>query len=180
MLVTGGFLAQLGGVVVMREAQKRSSWPIWAAGMALFAASIWLMGVALGWELGVTWALTTITIAAWVLILHPFFRTQEIGHNRVPRTRRRAPTPPSGSKWRLTAKLFAAGPLWLIAALGLSLLIATKPWTTEITRLFVGGLSTPLWWSIGALHSTVDVNIWRVVLIPIALSIVTFGAFFLL
>lgn len=180
MLITGGIVAQLAGVAALREAQKRESWAIWLTGLLLFAGSVWLMGTALGWELGVTWALTTVSVAAWLLILHPFFRAQSIGHHRVPRTQRRAPTPPSGSKWRLSVKLFAAGPLWLIAALGLSLLIATKPWTTELTRLFVGGLSTPLWWSIGALHSTVDLNLWRVVLLPIALSIITFGAFYLL
>jgi len=179
MLITGGIVAQLAGVAALREAQRRDSWPIWIASLALFAGSICLMGAGLGWELGVTWALTTISVAAWALILLPFFRSREIGHNRVPRSQKRAPAPPSGSKWRLTVKLIAAGPLWLVAALGLSLLIATKPWTTELTRLFVGGLTTPLWWSIGALHSTVDLNLWRVVLFPIALSALTFGVFFL-
>lgn len=179
MLVTGGIVAQLAGVAALREARKRGSWVISAIGLALVAGSIGLMGVGLGWELGVTWALTTVTVAAWLLILHPFFITKTIGHDRVPRTQRRAPAAPSGSKWRLTVKLVAAGPFWLVAALGISLLIATKPWTTELTRLFIGGLSTPLWWSIGALHSTVDINLWRVVLIPVALSIITFGAFYL-
>ncbi|MEM7689904.1 MAG: hypothetical protein AAF291_12855 [Pseudomonadota bacterium] len=179
MFVTGGIVAQLVSVAAMREAQKRASWTIWAISLALFAASVWSMSVGLGAEMGVTWALTTISIAAWLLILSPFFRAKTIGHDRVPRTQRRAPVAPSGSKWRLTVKLIAAGPLWLLAALGLSLLIATKPWTSELTRLFVGGLSTPLWWSIGALHSTVDLNLWRVVLLPIALSLLTLGAFYL-
>lgn len=180
MLVTGGIVAQLVSVAALREAQKRQSWTIWVASLLLFAGSVWMMSRALGWELGVTWALTTVSVAAWLLILQPFFRANVIGHDRVPRTQRRTPAAPSGSKWRLAVKLFAAGPLWLIAALGLSLLIATKPWTTELTRLYIGGLTTPLFWSIGALHSTVDLNLWRVVLIPTALSIITFGAFFLL
>jgi len=180
MLVTGGIIAQLIGVAALREAHKRKSWVIRAVSLAVLAGSIWLMALGLGWELGVTWALTTVSVAAWLLILHPFFRAEFIGHDRVPRTQRRVPAAPSGSKWRLAVKLFAAGPLWLIAALGLSLLIATKPWTTELTRLFIGGLTTPLWWSIGALHSTVDLNLWRVVLIPMTLSTVTFGAFYLL
>lgn len=179
MFIAGGIVAQLAGVVALREAQKRQSWAIWAAGIALFVASIWSMSLGLGWELGATWALTTISVAAYILILHPFFRSHAIGHSRVPRTQRRAPAAPSGSKWRLTVKLIAAGPLWLIAALGLSLLIATKPWTTELSRLFIGGLATPLWWSIGALHATVDLSLWRVVTVPIALALVTFGAFFL-
>lgn len=180
MFVSGGIIAQLAGVAILREAQRRQNLGIWLSSLLLFAASVWLMGQGLGWELGITWALTTISVAAYVLILHPFFRAQAIGHDRVPRSTRRMPTPPSGSKWRLTAKLISAGPLYLIAALGLSLLIATKPWATELTRLFIGGLSTPLFWSIGALHATVDLNLWRVMLVPIAVSIITFGVFFLL
>lgn len=179
MYIIGGIAAQFAGIAVLREAQKRGGAVIVLAGFVLLASSIWLMGQGLGWELGVTWALTTVSVAAWTLILHPFLKAQKIGHDRVPRTARRAPAAPSGSKWRLAVKLFAAGPLWLLAALGLSLMIATKPWTTELTRLFIGGLATPLWWSIGALHSTVDLNLWRVVLLPIAVSILTFGVFFL-
>ena len=186
MFVTGGLIAQLAGIAGLREAQRRESRSVWAGSLALLAASVWLMGKGLGWELGVSWALTTISVAAWILILHPFFRAEAIGHNRVPRMSRRVPNRPSGvasrpsaSRWRLAIKLISAGPFYLIAALGLSLLLATKPWTTELTRLFIGGLSTPFFWSIGALHSTVDLNLWRVVLVPIALSIVTFGVFFL-
>lgn len=180
MLVAGGIVSQLAGVAALREAQKRASWPIRTAGIALILGSVWLMGLGLGWELGVTWALTTISIAAYVLILHPFFRAREIGHSRLPRTHRRSPVAPSGSKWRLTVKLVSAGPLYLIAALGISLLIATKPWTSELTRLFVGGLSTPLWWSIGALHATVDPSLLRVTIVPIAIAVLTFGLFYLL
>jgi len=180
MFVTSGIVAQLAGIAVLREAQKRESWAVWSVSIVLLAGSIWLMGIGLGWELGVTWALTTVSIAAYALIIHPFIRAESIGHNRVPREGRRMPTPPSSSKWRLTVKLTSAGPLYLIAALGLSLMIATKPWTTELTRLFIGGLSTPLFWSVGALHATVDPSLWRVILVPITLATVSFGAFYLL
>ncbi|MHA7820032.1 MAG: hypothetical protein ACX930_10335 [Erythrobacter sp.] len=71
----------------------------------------------------------------------------------------------------------SAGPLYLVASLALSLVIATKPWTSEITRLFVGGLSTPLFWSVGALHATVDPDLKRIVWVPLALTAIGFGAF---
>lgn len=89
------------------------------------------------------------------------------------------PTPPSGSKARLALRLVSAGPLYLLASLALSLLIATKPWSGEITRLFIGGLSTPLFWSVGALHATVDHDLKRIVWAPLALAASGFGAFFL-
>lgn len=180
MFVAGGILAQLVGVTALRVAQMRESWAIWAISLALLAASAWLMAQSLGWELGVTWALTTVSVAAYGLILYPFLRTREIGHSRVPRNGRRMPSAPSGSKARLALRLVSAGPLYLIAALGLSLLIATKPWTTELTRLFIGGLSSPLFWSIGALHATVDPDLKRIIWMPLLLSVVSFGVFYLL
>lgn len=114
-------------MAVLREAQKSESWAIWAASMALFAGSIRMMGIALGWALGVIWALTTVSLAAFVPILHPFFRAQIVGHSRVPRNGRRMPAAPGRSKTRLAVRMLSAGPLYLIAALALSLLIATKP-----------------------------------------------------
>ncbi|MEO1019560.1 MAG: hypothetical protein AAFY56_18005, partial [Pseudomonadota bacterium] len=113
-------------------------------------------------------------------ILHPFFRTQVVGHSRIPRNGRRMPAAPSGSKTRLAVRMLSAGPLYLVAALGLSLLIATKPWTTELTRLFIGGLSTPLFWSIGALHATVDPSLCRILWMPVLLAALSFGVFYLI
>ena len=180
MFVVSGIVAQLAGIAALRSAQMRESWAIWALSLVLLAASVWLMAQKLGWELGVTWALTTVSAAAYALILHPFLRAQTIGHSRAPRNARQMPAAPSGSAARLTLRLISAGPLYLIAALGLSLLIATKPWTSELTRLFIGGLSTPLFWSVGALHATIDPDLARIIWLPALLSAVSFGLFFAL
>ncbi|QTD54462.1 hypothetical protein [Parasphingorhabdus cellanae] len=174
-----GLIVQLIGIWVLRYAQTHRKNAVAVGGWGLLLASTWVMGVALGAELGVVWSLTTISVAAYILILNPFFTAKIIGHNRVPRNGRRMPAAPSGSKRRLTLRLLSAGPLYLIAALGLSLLIATKPWTTELTRLFVGGLSSPFFWSVGALHATVDPNLWRIFWMPIFLSLASFGIFYL-
>lgn len=141
-----------------------------ASGLALFVLSIWLISNGLGFELGLTWGLTTISVVAYALILAPFFQTRAVGHERVPQRLKKMPTPPSGSKARLALRLFSAGPLYLITALALSLIIATKPWAIEITRLFTGGLMTPLFWSVGALHATVDPDLKRVVWMPVLLT----------
>ncbi|WP_299329626.1 hypothetical protein [Parasphingopyxis sp.] len=172
MWVTGGIAVQILSILALRSARiSQSAQAGWlAGGIVLFAASIWLIVRGLGPELGVTWALTTISVVAYVLILHPFLRTRTVGHDRTPSRLKKMPAAPSGSKARLALRLFSAGPLYLITALALSLVIATKPWTGEITRLFTGGLLTPFFWSIGALHATVDSNLWRIVWMPVVLT----------
>ncbi len=181
MWVIGGVAAQIASVAALREANSRSSRSAWlVGGISLYAISIWLISQQLGFELGLTWALVTISAIAYFLILHPFLRAQEIGHQRIPARVKKMPAPPSGSKARLALRLFSAGPLYLIASLGLSLLIATKPWAIEITRLFTGGLLVPLFWSFGALHATVDPNLWRVALAPVLITIFSAGVHFLI
>lgn len=180
MLVAGGLAAQLLGIFAVRRGQSHRTTLWLVLGWTLLFASVLIMAAALGWELGITWALTTVSLAAYALILHPFFRSDRVGHDRAPRDGRRMPAPPSGSKARLALRLISAGPLYLLASLALSLLIATKPWSSEITRLFVGGLSTPLFWSVGALHATVDPDLKRIVWAPLVLAAIGFGVFFLL
>lgn len=182
MWVTGGIAVQILSILALRGAKvSQTARALWlTGGITLFAMSIWLISVGLGAELGVTWALTTISVVAYLLILYPFFRTDTVGHNRVPNRLKKMPAPPSGSKARLTLRLFSAGPLYLVTALALSLVIATKPWAGEITRLFTGGLMTPLFWSIGALHATVDANLWRIVWIPVALTMVSIAGYVVL
>lgn len=180
MFIVGGIVAQFGGVAALRQAQRQGSWMLCIFAMTLLLGSAWSMSFALGVELGLAWALATISIAAYALVLFPFVTACEVGHGRVPRTDRRSPAAPSGSKARLALRLISAGPLYLIAALGLSLLIATKPWTTELTRLYIGGLSSPLFWSVGALHATVDPDLRRIVWLPVLIASVTLGSFYLL
>lgn len=179
MLVASGVLAQLVGVAMLREGQRGASAALAFVAAALLLASAFAMVGALGWELGISWALTTISLAAYALILHPALRARAMGNNRAPRDGRRMPAPASGSRFRLAVKLFSAGPLYLLAALGVSLLIATKPWESELTRLYIGGLLTPLFWSVGALHATVDPSLARVVANPVGTALLFFGAFYL-
>ena len=172
MWIIGGVAVQSLSIFSLRQASSDTGAArIWlVAGLVMFALSIWLIANGLGFELGLTWGLTTISVVAYALILAPFFRTSAVGHDRVPQRPKKMPTPPSGSKARLALRLFSAGPLYLITALALSLIVATKPWAIEITRLFTGGLLTPLFWSVGALHATVDPDLKRVVWMPVLLT----------
>lgn len=179
MLLAGAILGQLAGVALLRSAQVRASGLLLAAALVTLLGSIALLSSSLGWEIAAAWGLTSISLVAYGLILHPLTRAERIGQPRAPRDGRRNPASPSGSKMRLAVKLFSAGPLYLIAALAVSLLIATRPWTTEVSRLYTGGLTTPLFWSMGALHATVDPSLWRVTFVPAALGVAGFAAFFL-
>ncbi|GAB5480610.1 MAG: hypothetical protein Pars92KO_03670 [Parasphingorhabdus sp.] len=181
MWIVGGIAVQSLSILSLRQANGASGQLIWlVTGLVLFAISIWLISNGLGFELGLTWALTTISVAAYALILYPFLITQQVGHERIPSRLKKMPKPPSGSKARLALRLFSAGPLYLITALAVSLIIATKPWAIEITRLFTGGLLTPLFWSVGALHATVDPNLWRVAYMPVLITAVSALGYFLL
>ncbi len=182
MWIIGGIAAQSISIWSLRNANRgEANRLLWlAVGLILFVSSIWLISTGLGFELGLTWALTTISIVAYGLILFPFLGAKEVGHQRVPRRLKKMPIPPSGSKARLALRLFSAGPLYLIASLGLGLMIATKPWAVEITRLFTGGLLIPLFWSLGALHATVDSNLWRVAYMPILITAVSAAGYVLL
>lgn len=172
MWVMAGIASQLLCIQCLRWARALHSVLFLLFGILLFGLSITLLAAQLGFELGLTWSLVTVSVAAYVLILCPLPVARQIGHKRVPKRTRRAPASPSGSGWRLSVRLFSAGLLYLLTALALSLIVATKPWAQEITRLFTGGLLTPLFWSIGALHATVDASLARVVWMPILLTLV--------
>ncbi|MEM7611993.1 MAG: hypothetical protein AAF270_09960 [Pseudomonadota bacterium] len=172
MWVASGVALQALGIVSLRSAKQSSRARLWRVlgGVGALSLSIAAIAQGLGFELGLTWALVTVSLVAYALILTPAINITEVGHQRVPKRTRRMPAAPSGSKLRLAVRLFSAGPLYLICALSLSLLIATKPWAQEITRLFTGGLMTPVFWSIGALHATVDTRLLRVIYLPIAIA----------
>lgn len=172
MFVASGIAIQVLSLLSFRHASKTVRKPLLPAltGVALFAASVWMIGMEVGFELGLAWAMSTISVVAYVHILPPFFSATSVGHNRVPSRLKEMPRAPSGSKVRMAVRLFSAGPLYLTCALALSLLIATKPWTEEITRLFAGGLLNPVFWSVGALHATVDPDLWRVLYTPVLVT----------
>ncbi|MEO1244169.1 MAG: hypothetical protein AAFX56_00680 [Pseudomonadota bacterium] len=180
--MTAGVAAQALCVFLLRRSRSAESHSkiLVLGGLFGFALSLPLFVQALGVELGITWALVTISVIAYGMILLPFFTAAAIGHSRAPKRERMMPASPSGSAARLSLRLFSAGPLYLICALSISLLIATKPWAQEITRLFTGGLLTPLFWSFGALHATVDTNLWRVLWVPVTLTAVSAAAYLLI
>jgi hypothetical protein len=174
-----GFGAQLLGIAAWRQARGRHA-PVmlfWV-GLALLVASLALLIAAFGTSLGISWALLVASIAAYALFVPRLVTTGEIGR---PIRRTRAPRSKAGrgGALGLGLRLLCAGPLYLIAALGVGTTFATSlPWE-EANRLMFGGLIIPVVWALGALHATADLDLRRVLAVPIAIILVTVGLYLL-
>ena len=150
---------------------------LFISGLGFLLTSLTIFVRAYGIGLGFAWALLSVSIAAYIVVFPPLAKATQIGRDRF--RARPAPRDASrGGKLGLSLRLLAAGPLYLVAALAVGAVIATKmPWA-EVNRLMTGALTIPLVWALGALHATADLKIWRVLSIPILLTLI-FAAIFL-
>lgn len=176
----GGFAAQVAGLAAWHGAHRRQGSPLlfWA-GLALLLCSAAVMIGALGWALGLSWALLTLSLAAYLPFLLPLLRTARLGAERDAR-RVAGVRAARGGRLGLALRLLSAGPLYLLAALAVGCVLATRlPWD-EVNRLMAGGLTVPAVWAAGALHATADLRLWRVLGVPVAVAGVFAAGFFLL
>ena len=186
MFAFAGFGAQLLGIAAWRQARGgHAPLMLFWLGLALLVASLALLIAAFGTSLGISWALLVVSIAAYALFVPRLVTTGEIGR---PIRRTRAPRSKAGrgGALGLGLRLLRAGPLYLIgrvilpnAALGVGTTCATSlPWE-EANRLMFGGLIIPAVWALGALHATADLDLRRVLAVPIAIILVTVGLYLL-
>jgi hypothetical protein len=175
-----GLGAQLAGVIAWRQARGGTlPMVLFWLGLVLLAASLPIYVTALGASLGLSWALLTVSLAAYAVFLPRLLPAAAIGR---PIARQRSPreTAARGGKLGLALRLFAAGPLYLIAALAVGAVLATKlPWS-EVNRLMLGGLVIPLVWALGALHATADLGLVRVLGMPLVITAIFAGGYFTL
>jgi len=174
--IAAAMLFQLLGILILRRATVAAAadrigpgMGLTAAGWALLLASAPLAAQGMGWELGIAWTLTVFSLVAFIVILPRLARLPAMG--RPPRR----PVIDRASKRRgtwitLTARLVAAGPLWLVAGLAVGLLVATRDVWLEENRLMAGGLAIPLVWAAGALHATADLSLPRLLLAPVLVT----------
>ena len=149
-------------------------------GLGLLAASIAFMITDLGVALGLCWALLTVSLVAYLFRFVPRLLPHEHIGKDVFKRRKGAARATRGGKVGLALRLVSAGPLYLIAAMAIGAVAATKlPWD-EVNRLMFGGLIIPAIWAVGALHATADLKIWRVLITPVALTAIFAGMFFAL
>jgi hypothetical protein len=145
VIVGGALLASLGGLVLLWRGWRdgRQAWPRLAAAMALWIASIGLWIAGFGPEVGIPLALETSALIAFGFILSRIERRT----GRAPRQRTASlPEPPRRNILLGTARVLVAGPLGLISALGIAVVIATAAPMAEQTRLILAGLIVPSLW----------------------------------
>lgn len=146
--IIAALLASLGGLV--------SLWRGWREGADMrprvaLAAALWVLSSALwilrfGAEIGIPLALETAAIVAFAFILSRMERRT----GRPPRARVVTVPPPARRRYLVgTLRALVAGPLGLIASLGIAVVIATRAPMAEQTRLILAGLIVPTLWAIG-------------------------------
>lgn len=142
--------------------------PLFAATLALWALStaLWVSGF--GTEIGIPLALETAALVAFGFILTRIER-------RDPKVPRERVTPPPASvrhrRLRGLARFLIGGPLGLVAALGVGILVATQGPGAEQTRLILSGLIVPSLWCVGIAWTVSDRR-----LLPPALGFAALGA----
>lgn len=185
MWVGGALILQLLAIGLWRkadinDAKKRKIILFWA-GQFLLTASLALLICHMGAGLGLSWGLLLLSFAVWPYFLWPLLSARQIGRSRESRKIQRElgkSKASNGSKWFLALRLFSAGPLYLFAAMALGIICATQlPWL-EVNRLMLGGMLIPFIWAAGALHATAETKWWRLLLIPIAITLLSIALYF--
>lgn len=171
-LVIGGGL--IGAGLLRRAwAQRKARPALVVGGWSMFALSVlagcWLLGTMRGLFAGL--ALLSVAILAVVL---------NGAEWRPPRDARRslAPEPLDGPSraWRGWVRALLAGPIGMIAAMGVA--IAYAVWVPGVaqTRLVVAGLMVPVLWG-GAMAWTLsDQRLLRATAVLVGTALVTFAA----
>ena len=180
MLAIAGLGAQVLGIGAWSQAQmSRHSRLLFWTGLALLLCAVALMIAQFGAAQGIAWGFVTLSLVAYTRFLPQLVQISHIGKDGF--RRQRTTTKASrGGKLGLALRLVSAGPLYLIAALAVGAVAATKlPWD-EVNRLMFGGLIIPAIWAVGALHATADLAIARVLGAPLLITALFTGIFFTL
>ncbi|MGB3806263.1 MAG: hypothetical protein WA936_03610 [Erythrobacter sp.] len=182
---TGIVGAQILGIEAWSRADgaERARLLFWI-GLALLIASLAVAFAYWGAALGLSIALLSVSLVAYCYRFAPALKNVGLGRSMIGKAayrRRQTATKASrGGKLGLTMRLVSAGPLYLVAALAVGAVLATKlPWI-EVNRLMFGGLVIPLVWAAGALHATADLSIRRVLAVPTGLTALFAGVYFVL
>ena len=176
MWTAAAIASQVAGFEILRRSKRRRA--VHLIGWSLFCLSGVLFAQAFGLEPGIAWSLASLGVVGYGVILNRFFVATHIGIDKRKGRFDRAPVR-EVTGIHLWERLTAAGPLYLLVALGLALNLGTKlPWD-DVNRMMFGALMIPLLWSIGALHATFDVQRGRIWGIPLALIALSAALFFL-
>ncbi|MFN7106777.1 MAG: hypothetical protein ACK4MY_01015 [Brevundimonas sp.] len=178
--VTAGWTALLfagavGAAWLLRRAwgDRTVSRPWWmAAGWAVIAGLIVVAGLTLGSGRGPFMAFTVVSVAALsVVTTNVQLREAKV---RSDRSLASEPSDRISKAWRGWLRALLAGPLGMIAAMGVAIaFIAFCPGAAQ-TRLVIGGLMVPVLWGGAMAWTLADDKIIRATAVLVGVSVVTF------
>ena len=166
-----------GSVWLLRRSwgDRTVSRPWWiAAGWAAIALVIVIAGLVLGAGRGPFIGFTVVSVAALALVV----ANVQLREARVRGDKSLAPEPSDrvSKAWRGWLRGLLAGPLGMIAAMGVAICFAAFCPGAAQTRLVIGGLLVPVLWG-GAMAWTLsDDKILRATAVLVGVSLVTFTA----
>ena len=173
-IMAGSFL----GIWSLRRAwrRKQGKAPWRSTGLALLAVTLLWPAWVIGEARGPFVAVTLLSIAALAVVASGFtFRPARAG-----RTAREGlaqePAERMSNAWRTTLRWSLAGPIGMVAAMGLGISYAAWAPGEVQTRLLIGGLIVPLAWGGAMAWTLADSRILRATAVLVGTAIVGFGA----
>lgn len=143
----------------------------WALIVASIAAPAWLLGPARGPFI----ALTIVSTAALALVASNYTlrqaKARAARESLAPEPSDRATT-----KWRETLRWLLAGPIGMVAAMGVGIAWAALAPGEQQTRLVVGGLIVPVAWGACMAWTLADNRILRATAVLVGVAVVSFTA----
>jgi len=149
--------------------------PWWiAAGWAVVAALVVIGGLTLGSGRGPFIAFTIVSVAALAVVAG----NVQFREARVRGDKSLAPEPSdrASKAWRGWLRGLLAGPLGMIAAMGVAIAFAAFCPGAAQTRLVIGGLLVPVLWGGAMAWTLADDRILRATAVLVGVSVVTFTA----
>lgn len=168
----------LAGAWSLRRAWRlKEGKAVWrVAGIVLLGVTLLWPAWAIGEARGPFVAITLLSVAALAVIasgytLRPAKAGRAAREGLAPEPAERAP-----SAWRATLRWSLAGPIGMVAAMGLGISYAVWAPGEIQTRLLIGGLIVPLAWGGAMAWTLADSRILRATAVLVGTAIVGFGA----
>ena len=166
------------GVWLLRKSWSRKGaqgrgllWGGWLLIAVSFVRPVWSLGTARGAFI----AIALFSTAALAVVASGYSikiaRTRAVRESLAPEPSDRATT-----KWRETLRWLLAGPIGMIAAMGVGIAWAALVPGEQQTRLVVGGLIVPVAWGACMAWTLADNRILRATAVLVGVAVVSFSA----
>ncbi|MBB5986778.1 hypothetical protein [Sphingobium lignivorans] len=173
-IIAGSFAGAWSLRRAWRLKQSKARWR--SVGLALLVVTLLWPAWAIGEARGPFVAVTLLSVVALGVIasgytLRPARAGRAVREGLAPEPAERAP-----SAWRTTLRWSLAGPIGMVAAMGLGISYAVWAPGEIQTRLLIGGLIVPLAWGSAMAWTLADSRILRAMAVLVGTAIVGFGA----